>query len=219
MIRANRGAARGVADYLADALGLPPAAGTLAALPSGDPSTASAQLRRCLEGGVAFHISDLDRDERLVIEESFRSPDSPIRVIVATTTLAQGVNMPAETVVLPEVHRRISRDEFQQYSVASYKNIAGRAGRLGLTERGRAIVLAYGRADADHIWNHYVNGEPEGIHSTLLDPNADMYTLVLRVIALVSQEIRFDGGLTQDDVVAVWTEQSGGPPASPGRWR
>ena len=81
----------------------------------------------------------------------FRSPDSTIRVIVATTTLAQGVNMPAETVIMPELQRRISRNEFKPYQVAEYKNIAGRAGRLGLTERGRAIVFAYGRADADHV--------------------------------------------------------------------
>ena len=109
VIRGIRGETRGAARYLADALGLPPAAEALAALPAGDPSIASGDLRRCLAGGVAFHISDLDRDERRVIEDSFRAPDSAIRVVVATTTLAQGVNMPAETVVMPELHRRISQ--------------------------------------------------------------------------------------------------------------
>jgi helicase len=106
VIRGIRGETRGAARYLAASLGLAPAAEALAALPSGDPSLASADLRQCLRGGVAFHISDLGRDERRVVEESFRAPDSAIRVIVATTTLAQGVNMPAETVVMPELSRQ-----------------------------------------------------------------------------------------------------------------
>ena len=122
---------------------------------------------------------------------------------MATTTLAQGVNMPAETVVMPELRRRIGRNEFQSYRVAEYKNIAGRAGRLGLTERGRAIVLAYGRADANHFWSQYVNGAPEDIHSTLLDPTADMYTLVLGVVAVAAQQLGAGNTLSQDDVIAV----------------
>lgn len=203
VIRAARGETRGAARYLAASLGLPPAADALAALPSGDPSIASAELRRCLQGGVAFHISDLDRDERRVIEDAFRAPNSTIRVIVATTTLAQGVNMPAETVVIPELRRRVEANTFRSYRVAEYKNIAGRAGRLGLTERGRAIVLAYGRADADYIWSHYINGAPEDIHSTLLDPTADMYTLVLGVVAVASQQLGAGNTLSQDDVIAV----------------
>ena len=72
VIRGVRGETRGAARYLADSLGLPPATEALAALPSGDPSIASSDLRRCLAGGVAFHISDLDRDERRVVEDFFR---------------------------------------------------------------------------------------------------------------------------------------------------
>jgi helicase len=202
VIRATRGDTRGAANYLAGGLGLKPATEALAALPSGDPSLASNQLRACLQGGVAFHTSELDRDERRVIEDAFRAPDSAIRVIVATTTLAQGVNLPAETVIIPELNRRTGANSFQSYRVAEYKNIAGRAGRLGLTERGRAIVLALGYADADRIWRQYVKGAPENIQSSLLDPSADMYTLVLRVVAVASQQIG-TAGLSQDDVVTI----------------
>jgi helicase len=203
VLRATRGEARGAAGYLATALGLPPAADALAALPSGDPSIASAVLQQCLQRGVAFHISDLDRDERRVVEDFFRAPDSTIRVIVATTTLAQGVNMPAETVVIPELRRRSGLNTFQAYRVAEYKNIAGRAGRLGLTERGRAIVLAYAQGDANYFWSEYIKGTPENIRSTLLDPQADMYTLVLRVVAVASQRTGSGSALSQDDIVAV----------------
>lgn len=202
IIRATKPVTRDSATYLANALALPSATDVLEALPAGDPSNASTQLRQCLRGGVAFHIADLDRDERRVIEEAFRAPDSPIRVIVATTTLAQGVNLPAETVIIPEVNRKTGAKTFQPYRVAEYKNMVGRAGRLGLVERGRAIVLALGYADSGRIWEQYVKGTPEDIRSVLLDPNADVYSLVLRVVALAAQRSG-DAGLTAGDVVAV----------------
>ncbi|MGH3822894.1 MAG: hypothetical protein ACRDRA_08690 [Pseudonocardiaceae bacterium] len=72
VFRSTRPAARGCATYLANELGLTPATEALDALATGDPSGLSTQLRRCLTGGVAFHISDLDRDEKLVIEDQFR---------------------------------------------------------------------------------------------------------------------------------------------------
>lgn len=63
----------------------PPAQVTLDALPQTDPSLASRALREALQHGVAFHTADLDRDERLAIEEQFRAPGSAVRVIAATS--------------------------------------------------------------------------------------------------------------------------------------
>ncbi|HEV8191069.1 MAG TPA: DEAD/DEAH box helicase, partial [Ktedonobacterales bacterium] len=100
VFRETKGETVFTARYLAEALGLPPAATALQALPVEDPSAASAALRDALAGGVAFHNADLDRDERLVIEEQFRAPETALRVIAATTTLAMGVNTPAEAVVI-----------------------------------------------------------------------------------------------------------------------
>src|SRR5208282_4673963 len=100
VFRETKGEARGCALYLAEALGLPPVQAALGALPATDPSFASTALREALNHGIAFHNSDLDRDERLVIEEQFRAPNTALRVIAATTTLAMGVNTPAEAVVI-----------------------------------------------------------------------------------------------------------------------
>ena len=80
VFRSTRGDTVGSARYLAEALGLPPASDVLAVLPDGDRSSASEDLRRCLQAGVAFHNSDLDRDERTALEESFRNQSSPLRV-------------------------------------------------------------------------------------------------------------------------------------------
>lgn len=202
VFRNSKGSARGSAAYLARTLELSSASAALEALPTGDPSVIAADLRQCLRGGVAFHVSDLERDEKRVVEDYFRRPNSPIRVIVSTTTLAQGVNLPAETVIIAELAHPIGLGRTKPYTVAEYKNIAGRAGRLGLTEAGRAIVLAYSAADEHEKWYQYILGTPEDVRSSLLRNDVDLYTLLLRVVSVAST--RADGtGITVDDAVAV----------------
>lgn len=199
VFRNVRGATVGCATYLAQALGLPPAEETIAALPTGDPSVSSSGLRRVLAGGVAFHNSDLDRDERLVLEEHFRDPDKSLRVMVATTTLAMGINTPAEAVVIVElVHPGPTPT---RYAVAEYKNMIGRAGRLGYSAKGTSYVIAPdGRAEYE-VWQHYVLGRPEDIESRLFDTGTDPRNLVLRTLAASSQLAEGEG-MTGEEIVA-----------------
>jgi helicase len=140
---------------------------------------ASTDLREALRHGVAFHNADLDRDERLVIEEQFRAPGTPLRVIAATTTLAMGVNTPAEAVVIAGLEHPGS----QPYSVAEYKNIVGRAGRLGFTAHGTSYLLALDSREEHYAWNRYVMGVPEDLHSRFIANDTDPRTLILRVLA------------------------------------
>ena len=56
-----------------------------------------------------------------------------LRVLAATTTLAMGVNTPAEAVVIAGLLH--PGPESEPYSIAEYKNIVGRAGRLGFATR------------------------------------------------------------------------------------
>jgi replicative superfamily II helicase len=179
VFRETKGEARGCAGYLADALGLHPAQAALDALPRTDPSLASTALREGLRHGVAFHNSDLDRDERLVVEEQFRAPGTALRVIAATTTLAMGVNTPAEAVVVAG----LMHPSDQPYSVAEYKNIIGRAGRLGLAVRGTSYLLALNPREEHNAWTRYVNGTPEDLHSRFVAGGEDPRTLILRVLA------------------------------------
>ncbi len=100
VFRNTRGSTVGCAIYLANELGLPPAADVAAELPEHDPSRSSEKLRRALSGGAAFHNSDLGREERVAIERAFRDPHGPVRALAATTTVAAGVNTPANTAVI-----------------------------------------------------------------------------------------------------------------------
>jgi replicative superfamily II helicase len=179
VFRETKGETRGCAKYLAASLGLPPAAEALALLPNGDPSLASQDLRQTLGGGVAFHNADLDPEERCAIEEQFRAPHTTLRVIAATTTLAMGINTPASSVVIAGLEHPGAEGQ-TPYSIAEYKNLVGRAGRLGFTERGTSYLIAMD--NAHYYWSHYVTGSPEDLVSRFLDAGTDPRTLILRVM-------------------------------------
>ncbi len=181
VFRTTKGDARGSANYLSESLGLSPSQKVLDALPKGDPSIISEDLRKCLSGGVAFHTADLDKYERSLIEEEFRKKQSTIRVISATTTLAMGVNTPAEAVILTGLEHPGYPPV--PYSVAEYKNIVGRAGRLGYATRGSSYLLALTPKKEHEYWTKYLNGNPEDLSSLFLAKNTDPRTLIVKVLA------------------------------------
>lgn len=81
-----------------------------------------------------FHNADLDKDKRHNVEKKFKSGD--LRVIVATSTLAWGLNLPARRVIITGVHRGMS--EVETYDIFQ---MAGRAGRPGFDPRGDVYIL------------------------------------------------------------------------------
>jgi ATP-dependent DNA helicase len=171
----------GCANYLAQDLGLPAAQEALEQLPAFDASTSSAALRRALAGGTAFHNTNLSREERNVVERAYRDPRSPLRVLVATTTVAAGINTPASTVIIAE--QEFVGEDGRPFTVAEYKNMAGRAGRLGFNEEGTSIILAETPADTANLLRRYVQGTLESLHSSF-DLNA-LDTWLIRLLAQV----------------------------------
>ena len=186
VFRAIKAETVGTARYLANSLGLPAATETQSRLPTGDRSSASEALRQVVEGGVGFHNSDLDRDERIVLEQTFREADSGLRVLVATTTLAMGVNTPAEAVIIAGLIHPANNP----YSVAEYKNMAGRAGRMGHTDAGESYVIATGAISPNSAWSQYVKGRPENVISHFLSANTDAKTLMLRCLVALGASVQ-----------------------------
>jgi helicase len=178
VFRESKSKTRSVAAYLARELGLPPATTAMAALPRTDLSTASQGLRGVLSGGVAFHNADLAREERAAVEDAFRSGDG-VKVIVATTTLAMGINTPASTVIIAGLEH--PGEDGGPYTVAEYKNMAGRAGRLGFAPRGKSMIVCLSAIEEHQRWSHYVKGNLEALASRFLD--SDPATLICRVLA------------------------------------
>jgi helicase len=188
IFRNQRGTAQGCAGYLARELGLPGAAAAVELLPTHDNSASSAALRTCLLGGTAFHSSNLTREEKLIVEQAFRDPTGPVRVLAATTTVAAGINTPASTVILAE--QEFLGEDGRPFTVAEYKNMAGRAGRLGFQEQGKAIIYAESSLDRDQLFRRYVIGELESLKSSFDARHLD--TWVLRLLAQVRSVPRED---------------------------
>lgn len=185
VFRETKGEAFFGAKYTGEALRLAPAETVLADLPANDPTRANQNLRETLGMGVAFHISDLSPEERTVVESQFRKPDSEIRVIFATTTLAMGVNTPTDAVIIKGLQHPVGGGKHKPYSVAEYKNMVGRAGRLGHTQhnKGESFLLALSDHDEELHWNSYVNGTPENLESHFLSRSTDLRSLIIKVLA------------------------------------
>jgi len=192
VFREKTGETWGCANYLAHHITLPPATQALSKLPSGDPSSASNRLKECLQRGTAFHNSHLDREEKLAIEESFR--EGELKVIAATTTLAMGVNTPASDVIVVGLNHPNG-----PYSIAEYKNITGRAGRLGYRDRGRSYLVAKEMRNEHHYWSYYISGKPEDISSRFFDEDTDPRSLIIRVVALGQKNM--PSGVHVEDVI------------------
>jgi helicase len=208
VFREKRGETVGTAGYLASDLRREAADEALEALPAGDPSASSQALREALACGVAFHNSDLSREERATVEGELRKADSKVRVVVATTTLAMGINTGADAVVIAGLQHPGRPPK--PYTVAEYKNMVGRAGRLGFSERGTSYLIATDHGTAERYWLGYVQGEPEDLASRFLDPNADPRGQILRVLAAGSGiGGEWKVGMTRDEVVD-FLEQSFG---------
>jgi replicative superfamily II helicase len=181
VFRNTRGPAQGCARYLAKELGLSPATDVIAILPTQDLTAASQDLRVCLQGGTAFHNTNLLRAEREAVERGYRARDGKIHALAATTTLAAGINSPASTVILAE--NEFVGDDGRPFTIAEYKNMAGRAGRLGFNEIGKAIILADTPIERAQLFQKYVLGRPEDVTSSFKQP--DLATWILRLLSQV----------------------------------
>jgi len=209
VFRSKKAETVGSAQYLASSLNLAPAVETLAALPDGDSSAASDTLRRVLEHGVAFHNTDLDPDERVALESTFRQPNSALRVLVSTTTLAMGVNTPAEAVVIAGLTHPYPQNT--PYSVAEYKNMAGRAGRMGHAAAGEAYIIATDDITPENAWARYVKGQPEAVTSHFLSPSTDPQTLILRCLVALGSSVPEQELLALlENSFAVWQRKQAG---------
>lgn len=93
---------------------------------------------------VAFHNADIPREEREKIEKSFR--DGGLKTLVATQTLAYGVNLPADRVII--YARRIKKYKYIP-DVLDILQMEGRAGRFGIKEKGYVELYVWTRTKRD----------------------------------------------------------------------
>lgn len=95
-------------------------------------------LAKFVRRGVAFHYGNMPSLLREGIEGAFRG--GHLAFLCCTTTLFQGVNLPARNVFIDTPTRGNKGDQLDE---ASLWNFAGRAGRLGRDVVGNVFLVDY----------------------------------------------------------------------------
>ena len=111
--------------------------------------------------GVAVHHAGLSDDARLMVEAL--AERGMLRHIVATTTLAQGINFPISNVVLASYQYPYGA----KMPTEDFWNIAGRAGRVNHGQPG-VILLAAHNAEREAALKEYLASAAEELNSTLI---------------------------------------------------
>jgi len=91
-------------------------------------------LAEFLDRGIGYHFGNLPQIIRTKVESLFKARE--IRFVFCTSTLLEGVNMPAKNVFI--LNNKNGRTEFQPID---FWNLAGRAGRLKFELSGNIICL------------------------------------------------------------------------------
>jgi len=167
-------------------------------------------LIECLKVGICYHHSGLSSIVKETIEDLIRS--DKVKLIFATTTLAQGMNFPINTVIFTRVN--LSGHVF---SNAEFWNIAGRAGRAYKDKEGFVIVSYSTSAEKTRtITRKYIEQDIKEIISSLttffksdyminLDYNElrnEQNTPILSLLQYINHilNISYDYDISPDDI-------------------
>ena len=150
------------------------------------PTTQCEILSELVKNGVAFHHAGLVNRQRKIIEDNFKK--GLIKFIVATPTLAMGVNLPANTVIINSI-RRYGDYGMELLPAIEIEQMMGRAGRPRYDKEGNAIIVARNEGELDIIDEKYFSGEVEPITSKFNNEIAiRKYTLNLFCLGIYDKE-------------------------------
>lgn len=95
-------------------------------------------LRICLKHGVAYHNASLPNWVREGLEKLME--DGQLLIVAATTTLAEGVDLPFRVVVMADWRRWLFGQQ-RPMPTLLFRNIAGRCGRAGAFMEGDTVIV------------------------------------------------------------------------------
>lgn len=119
-------------------------------------------LTSLLEFGVGVHHSGLSEDTRTLIE--WLTEQGKLRALVATTTIAQGVNFPVSGIVFASHQYPYGQDMPPE----DFWNIAGRAGRVDQGDLGIVALAGHNAARAAQL-ERFIGRFVGELNSTLID--------------------------------------------------
>ena len=125
---------------------------------------ATFQLIDLLNHKIGVHHAGLSDEVRSLMEWLFEEKE--INVLVATTTIAQGMNFPVGAVVMAS-HQYFSTHA-EEMPPEDFWNIAGRAGRVGQDSIGIIALVAKDNADIEKL-KTFINKQTYALNSSLIE--------------------------------------------------
>ncbi len=146
------------------------------------------RLAELMPHGTAFHNASLTNPERRIVERAFR--DRVLKVLVATPTLAAGINLPARRVIVRDTMRYDDHLGMQAPIPATeVHQMLGRAGRPRFDAYGEALLVARTPDEEDRLMDRYLSAPPETVVSRLAsEPALRMHVLALVASGAVRSE-------------------------------
>jgi superfamily II RNA helicase len=133
-----------------------------------------------LRKGIAIHHAGILKEFREMIELVFSK--GYIKILLATETFAMGINMPAKSSIFTSV-QKFDGNKFRWLLPHEYIQMAGRAGRRGLDDKGIVVLLPnlYTRDEVPaSVLNAMLTGAPQKLESKF----AIHANLILRLISV-----------------------------------
>ncbi|MCL5680897.1 MAG: DEAD/DEAH box helicase [Candidatus Thermoplasmatota archaeon] len=147
----------------------------LSDIPLSNESTGYDKIVPILKKGVGFHHAGMLSEQRRLVERLFKQ--GKLKLIVATTTLAAGMNLPARSVIVKDIHRYDG-----SYSVMipnlEVQQMLGRAGRVKYDSFGNGYIYTT-RTRLKDVFNEYLHGPLEDIVSKIDERKVRMHVLGL----------------------------------------
>ncbi len=123
------------------------------------------KLEKLYKHRTGFHHAGLLSEDRKKVEEFFINNE--LKVIVATPTLAAGVNLPARRVIIKDYFRFDSNFGSVKIPRIEITQMMGRAGRPKYDSTGEAILIAKREEEKNFLFKEYIESEPLPISSKL----------------------------------------------------
>uniref|UniRef100_A0A8C2WX86 Activating signal cointegrator 1 complex subunit 3 n=1 Tax=Cyclopterus lumpus TaxID=8103 RepID=A0A8C2WX86_CYCLU len=126
-------------------------------------------LKLTLAFGIGMHHAGLHERDRKTVEELF--VNCKIQVLIATSTLAWGVNFPAHLVVVKGTEYFDGKTKrYVDYPITDVLQMMGRAGRPQFDDQGKAVILVH---DIKKDFYKKFLYEPFPVESSLLSVLSD----------------------------------------------
>jgi superfamily II DNA/RNA helicase len=139
------------------------------------------ELIGLLSKGVGVHHAGLSDESRSLIE--WLAEEGKLRVLCATTTIAQGINFPVSSVFLAS--RLLPIKGSKEMPTRSFWNLAGRAGRIGQDSVG---VVGLAAGDKPYLVRQYVSRATGDLVSRLVSLLDNIEGAQLNDLSLVIEQ-------------------------------